>query len=63
MKAFRSHLVNEVGDLRRPRNWHPRGRGGSCLATGAMAISVKIEDGNLDILYAAVTEMLELLGV
>ncbi|RUM00648.1 asparaginase [Rhizobium chutanense] len=32
-------------------------------ADGALGISVKIEDGNLEILYAAVTELLDQLGI
>ncbi|KAM4067021.1 l-asparaginase II domain-containing protein [Hirsutella rhossiliensis] len=64
MKAFQGRLIGKVGadgvyavGLRKSEQTRQLG------ATGALGISVKIEDGNLDVLYAAVAEILEQLGV
>ncbi|KAF2849968.1 L-asparaginase II [Plenodomus tracheiphilus IPT5] len=65
MTAFRGLLVGKVGadgcygiGIRASslENGHGHGH-------GAMGIAVKIEDGNLDILYAAIPEILEQLGI
>jgi L-asparaginase II len=60
MKAFQGSLIGKVGadgcygiGMRESELTRSLG------AVGAVGISVKIEDGNLDILYAAVTEILQ----
>lgn len=64
MRAFKGSLIGKLGadgtycvGVRASKQTHKLG------AVGAMGISVKVEDGNINILYAAVLEIIEQLGL